>query len=106
MKVHDLKTWPEPFQAVLAGTKSHEVRKHDRDFAIGDELLLREFVPHEPCVGTGRVWGNGDTEDCGCPAPHGEYTGRTCSVEITYITAPGTFGMPEDRVVLSIRRKS
>ena len=102
--IHDLKCWPEGFQAVLEGTKSHEVRPNDRRFQVGDTLHLREFEPHEECQGRGRVWGNGDTEDCGCPKPHGRYTGRECEVEISYITEAGTFGLPENRLVMSIRK--
>ena len=45
MKTHDLKTWPEPFEAVWRGEKHHEVRVDDRSFAVGDELLLREWDP-------------------------------------------------------------
>ncbi|RYG63647.1 DUF3850 domain-containing protein, partial [bacterium] len=44
-KVHDLKTQPEPFQAVWSGRKNFELRQNDRDFAMGDILLLREFDP-------------------------------------------------------------
>jgi hypothetical protein len=43
--VHDLKTRPAPFEAVLDGSKVHEVRVDDRDFAVGDALRLREYDP-------------------------------------------------------------
>lgn len=42
---HVLKTWPEPFAAVLAGLKTAELRVNDRGFEVGDELLLAEFDP-------------------------------------------------------------
>ena len=42
-KVHELKTWQQPFDDVWNNEKTFEVRKDDRGFRLGDELLLREF---------------------------------------------------------------
>ena len=42
---HFLKTWPEYFQAIWDGKKTFEVRKNDRDFKVGDMLVLQEFDP-------------------------------------------------------------
>lgn len=39
---HELKTDPAVFDAVYRGAKTHEIRKHDREFRVGDTLLLRE----------------------------------------------------------------
>ena len=101
---HELKTWPVPFQAVLYGRKRHEVRTADRAYSVFDELLLREFVPCEQCAGTGRAWDNGDKTDCGkCDESHGRYTGRQQLVVVTYITEAGTWGLPANKAVLSIR---
>jgi hypothetical protein len=44
-KTHDLKTWPIFFALVAGGHKSFEVRRNDRDFQMGDTLILREWEP-------------------------------------------------------------
>lgn len=46
MTLHDCKILPEHFNNVLAGLKSFEVRKDDRDppYHPGDELMLREWT--------------------------------------------------------------
>lgn len=45
VRVHRLRTWPAYFDAVEAGTKPFEVRKNDRDFHVGDLLLLLRWEP-------------------------------------------------------------
>ncbi|WP_331384989.1 DUF3850 domain-containing protein [Bacillus badius] len=42
---HELKIYPQYFKAVVSGKKSFEIRKNDRDFKVGDTLLLHEFDP-------------------------------------------------------------
>lgn len=42
---HELKTHPQYFKAVWSGSKPWTIRKHDRPFAIDDELELQEFDP-------------------------------------------------------------
>lgn len=39
---HELKTWASYFHSIVDGTKTFEIRKADRDFRVGDFLLLRE----------------------------------------------------------------
>jgi hypothetical protein len=41
--IHDLKTWPTFFQAILDGSKTFELRLDDRGYQVGDVLHLREF---------------------------------------------------------------
>ena len=89
MATHELKTWPEMFQAVLAGIKTHEIRKNDRPYAVGDVLHLQEFDP-TPC------------RNCSV----GMYTGATLDAEVTFITAGGEWGIPDDLCVMSIRDMS
>lgn len=49
MKTHNLKTHPQYFNAVLNGDNYFELRKNDRDFAVGDTVVLNEYVaPTEP----------------------------------------------------------
>ena len=86
MTEHELKCWPEPFAAVLDGSKSHEVRKFDRDYKVGDVLVLREWRRDLP--GPGGAAGN--------------FTGRAIRVGITHVTPPGQFHLPPDVGVLSI----
>jgi hypothetical protein len=66
--VHELKAWPEFYELVTVGEKTAELRKNDRDFHRGDQLLLREWCPK-----TGR------------------YTGHECLVNISGVltSSPG-----------------
>ncbi|WP_151753050.1 DUF3850 domain-containing protein [Acinetobacter soli] len=43
-KIHELKTDSEVFQAVFEGRKTFEIRFNDRDFKVGDELVLLETI--------------------------------------------------------------
>lgn len=79
MKVHELKTWPEPFQSIEDGRKTHEVRLDDRGFCVGDVLHLREYDP-----GVQR------------------YTGREAFRVVSYLTRGPEFGVREESVVMSI----
>lgn len=80
--VHELKTWPGPFEAVVAGRKPYEIRRADRPFAVGDDLHLREW---EPAPDGGRS---------------GRYTGRELVVTVLYITRGGEWGLPADMCVM------
>lgn len=45
VRVHNLKTWPEMYQAIVDGRKNFEVRLNDRDYKVGDVLILWEWDP-------------------------------------------------------------
>jgi hypothetical protein len=77
---HELKTWPQFFSAVLAHTKTYEIRKNDRNFQVGDELFLREWDPQAQT-----------------------YSGREITVSVTYMTKGGQWGIPEDICVMGIQ---
>jgi len=76
-RVHELKTWPEFFEAVFTGKKTFEVRYDDRGFKAGDVLHLKEWEP------TSMV-----------------YTGRDCMVVVGYVLAGPCFGVAQNYVVL------
>jgi hypothetical protein len=78
MRIHDLKCWPEPFQAIRDRSKRFEFRKNDRDYQEGDVLRLREWDPF--------------TES---------FTGRDELHEVTYLLTEG-FGIPDGFCVMSI----
>jgi hypothetical protein len=80
MTTHYLKCWPENFEELIAGEKTHEVRKADRNFQVGDELREQEWAPKTS-----------------------QHTGREASFSITQITPPSRWGLPPDLCVLSIR---
>ena len=39
---HELKTYPKYFQETIEGNKPFEIRKNDRNFQVGDVLILKE----------------------------------------------------------------
>jgi hypothetical protein len=80
--LHVLKCWPEPFQAVVEHRKRFEVRRNDRDFAIGDYLRLAEWDPTVE-----------------------RFTGRQQLVRVTYMLSGAeaeVFGLLPDHVAMSI----
>lgn len=80
MTVHELKTWPEFFNAVENGDKPFEVRRcDDRSFAVGDVLILREYDP------------GAET-----------YTGRECAREVTYVLVGPPF-LPDGLAVMGLK---
>jgi hypothetical protein len=62
---HRLKCWPQFYEAIRVGSKRHDLRRaSDRDFRVGDRLLLCEFDPEKSC-----------------------FTGREQLVDVTYVTS-------------------
>lgn len=43
MTTHDLKLHESWFDDVASGRKNFEIRKNDRDYKVGDTLILREW---------------------------------------------------------------
>jgi hypothetical protein len=104
MKTHDLKTWPDYFEALIERRKTFELRQNDRDFQVGDMLNLQEFHPCSKCGATGRVWDNGDMIDCDCmitSSPKGIYTGSRMLCRVSYILA-GCQGIQDSYVILGL----
>lgn len=66
MKTHGLKTIQPYFDQVKNGTKTAELRKNDRDFKVGDYILLQEYEYY----GTTLI-------------PNGRYTTNAILAEIT-----------------------
>ncbi len=91
-RVHELKCWPSFFAAILDGSKTFEVRKNDRDFAVGDVLKLREWDPGMP---SSRFMLSGGLE-------FGEYTKRDCMRRVTYVLRGGEFGIEAGVVVMGL----
>jgi hypothetical protein len=45
-KTHRLKTWPTHFADIRSRKKTFELRRDDRDFQPGDELVLVQWDPN------------------------------------------------------------
>lgn len=43
-RAHELKILPQFFNSVIRGDKRAELRKNDRDYQVGDVLILREWT--------------------------------------------------------------
>lgn len=79
MKTHELKIWPEYFEAVTAGQLRGCARRHDRDYEVGDIVILKEYNPVTY-----------------------EYTGQFTCKRISYILRGGVFGIDPEYSVLSL----
>ena len=100
-RVHILKCWPESFRAVVAGTKTYEVRKDDRGYMVGDYLRLDEYEPHQiPWEDSPGFWMQHSKEE-----NYGtHYTDEEQWVRVTHKTPGGSWGLPPDVCVLGIEK--
>lgn len=87
MAMHELKTDPGVFDAVADGRKNFEIRRDDRNFQEGDELLLRR------------------TRDSGSAMANGAplvYTGEELRCRVTYVLRGPIYGLRDGWAILSI----
>jgi hypothetical protein len=98
MQTHHLKTWPEHFQAVKSGEKKAELRLNDRDFQVGDTLILEEFCPGgtEDFYDPREDDGHGTREHAPC------YTGDSLEATVTHMLAGPDFGLAAGHVMMSL----
>lgn len=87
---HELKIYPTYFSAIKDGRKKFELRLNDRFYKVGDQLLLREFVPE------------GYHDDT--PAQD-EYSGRILHRKITYVLkGNNVMGLQPGYVILGLKK--
>lgn len=79
MKIHELKILPKWFGDVTSGVKNFEIRKNDRDYKVGDYLILKE-------------WDND------------KYTGNFVTRYVEYIyEGDGAYGLSEGYCILGLK---
>lgn len=84
MTIHHLKTWPPYFNAIQSTEKKFELREDDRNFQVGDTLVLREWDPNVYV------------------ACSGNYTGREIAALVTYILRGESWGLAPNKCIMSI----
>ena len=85
MATHVLKIRPQYLRDVVSGKKKFEVRKDDRNFQVGDILVLVEFDTASPCP----EFNESHSLDC----------------VVTYKLPGGQFGIESGYCVLGIELK-
>lgn len=83
--VHEVKCWPNYFDAIESGEKPFDVRRDDRGYQKGDTLFLRRYDPAKLIESD-------------------KYTGSEMNKEITYVLTGGQFGIEPGYVVLGLAR--
>ncbi|TLV02742.1 DUF3850 domain-containing protein [Dyadobacter luticola] len=79
MTTHYLKCLPEHFNRSASGLKNYEIRLNDRNFQIGDRIVLREYDLAE-----------------------NSYLGRELERKIEHILYGGQFGLDSEHVILEL----
>lgn len=77
-KTHHLKINPIFYDAVLNGSKPFEVRRDDRDYRVGDTLMIQQW--------DGAIW-----------------FGAPLMVRVTYKLDGGQYGIEQGYCILGIR---
>ena len=78
-QTHELKILPQYYKAAINNTKNFEIRKNDRNYQVGDTLILREW----------------DGE---------KYTGRSVSRYVCYIYyGCGDYGLADGYCVMGLK---
>lgn len=78
-RIHELKTWEPYYTDVFMGHKNFELRKNDRNFKVGDKVILKQYDPIKK-----------------------EYSGKNLARTIIYILEGGSLGLEEGYVILNI----
>jgi hypothetical protein len=86
--MHILKTDPKPFEDVWQYKKTFEVRKNDRNFKVGDELILKE------------TYYTGEEMKKGKPLT---YTQREIGAKVLHVLHGPVYGLQEGWCIMSIR---
>lgn len=89
--IHELKTWPIYFQAIIREGKNFELRKNDRDFKVGDHVRLMEYMPSgSGCYSSNSV---------------GFYTGAHVLLRIAYVLKGcPELGLKEGHCILALHQ--
>lgn len=75
---HELKILPQYYDEVKSQRKTFEIRKDDRDYQVGDTIILKEY--------------------------NGDYTGNKCKRKITYIMRDAKeYGLNDDYCIIGMQ---
>lgn len=83
MKQHDVKCWPDMFEAIESGAKPFDIRLNDRGYQKGDTLVLHEYDPNALTLPV-----------------EGRYSGKTIHKRINYVLSG--WGLQPNHVCLGL----